>query len=129
MDGRARVVENRVACNNKGTEMSQSFSRRDALKGLALAVGAAGTLRSVREARADALPHLSPTDPTAQALGYHDDAKSVSAKDFPTYQAGQMCSTCMQLQGTAGDAYRPCNIFPGKAVNANGWCKVWVKKA
>jgi len=109
--------------------MSQSFSRRDALKGLALVVGAAGTLRSVREARADAPPHLSPTDPTAQALGYHDDAKSVSAKDFPTYQAGQMCNTCLQLQGNAGDAYRPCNIFPGKLVNANGWCKVWVKKA
>jgi hypothetical protein len=127
MDVRARVVDNRVASNNKGMEMSQSFSRRDALKGLAVVVGAAGTLRSVRGA--DALPHLSPTDPTAQALGYHDDAKSVSTKDFPTYQAGQMCSTCLQLQGTAGDAYRPCNIFPGKAVNANGWCKVWVKKA
>ena len=129
MDVHARVVENRVASNNKGIEMSQSFSRRDALKGLALVVGATGTLRSVREARADAPPHLSPTEPTAQALGYHDDAKSVSAKDFPTYQAGQMCSTCMQLQGNAGDAYRPCNIFPGKLVNANGWCKVWVKKA
>ena len=129
MDVRARVLENRVATNNKGSEMSQSFSRRDALKGLALVVGAAGTLHSVREARADALPHLAPTDPTAQALGYHEDAKSVSAKDFPTYQTGQMCSTCMQLQGNAGDAYRPCNIFPGKAVNANGWCQVWVKKA
>jgi hypothetical protein len=40
-----------------------------------------------------------------------------------------MCNTCLQLQGNAGDAYRPCNIFPGKLVNANGWCKVWVKKA
>lgn len=109
--------------------MSQSFSRRDALKGLALVVGAAGAMRSVREARADALPHLDPKDPTAQALGYHEESKTVDAKEFPTHQPTQLCSTCMQLQGKAGDPYRPCNIFPGKLVNANGWCKVWVQKA
>lgn len=108
--------------------MSQSFSRRDALKGLALVVGAAGALRSIQEARADALPHLDPADPTAQALGYHDSSKSVDAKAFPTHQANQVCNNCMQLQGNAADAYRPCNIFPGKLVNANGWCKVWVAK-
>lgn len=107
--------------------MSQSFSRRDALKGIALVVGAAGTMSRV--ARADTPPHLSPTDPTAQSLGYHEDATKVSTKDFPTYQPGQKCSTCLQLQGKDGDAWRPCNIFAGKLVNANGWCKVWVKKA
>src|SRR5271170_1243639 len=101
--------------------MSQSFSRRDALKGVALVVGAAGAMSRIREARADAPPHLSPTDPVAQSLGYHEDAKTVAAnaKDFPTYQAGQMCSTCLQLQGNAGDPWRPCNIFAGKLVNAN----------
>jgi len=108
--------------------MSHSLSRRDALKGIALVVaGAAGTARVARAA--DATPHLSPTDPTAKALNYHEDAKTVTAKDFPTYAPGQMCSTCMQLQGNAGDPWRPCNIFPGKLVNANGWCQVWVKKA
>jgi hypothetical protein len=109
--------------------MSQSFSRRDALKGIALVVGAAGAVRAIQPAQADAPPHLSPSDPTAQALAYTDNAKSVDAKAFPTYQAGQMCSTCLQLQGNAGDPWRPCNIFAGKLVNANGWCKVWVKKA
>ena len=108
--------------------MSHSLSRRDALKGIALVVGAAGVVaRDVRAA--DAPPHLTESDPTAQALGYHESAKTVTAKDFPTYQAGQMCSTCAQLTGNAGDAWRPCNIFAGKLVNANGWCKVWVKKA
>ena len=106
-----------------------SHSRRDALKQLVLVCGAAGALRLNQSAQADEAPHLSPTDPTAQALAYHEDAKSVDAKQFPTYQPGQTCSTCLQLQGKAGDAYRPCNIFPGKLVNANGWCKVWVKKA
>ncbi|HUA90176.1 MAG TPA: high-potential iron-sulfur protein [Steroidobacteraceae bacterium] len=111
--------------------MSQSFSRRDALKGLALVVSAAGAATAVRETYADAaaMPHLDPKDPTAQALHYHENAKTVDAKAFPTYAAGQMCSTCAQLQGKAGDPWRPCNIFAGKLVNANGWCQVWVKKA
>jgi hypothetical protein len=130
MDARGRLTENCLTTNNEGIPMSQSFSRRDALKGIALVVGAAGAMSRVREAHAaDPLPHLGPSDPTAQALAYHEDAKSVSAKDFSTYQAGQMCSTCAQLQGNPGDPWRPCAIFPGKLVNANGWCKVWVKKA
>jgi hypothetical protein len=127
MDGHAGLIENLPTTNNKGIPMSHSFSRRDALKGLALVVGAAGAV--VREVRADAVPHLSESDPTAQALGYHDSTTGITAKDFPTYQAGQTCTTCLQLQGNPGDAWRPCNIFPGKLVNANGWCKVWVKKA
>jgi hypothetical protein len=107
---------------------SNSISRRDALKRLALMCGAAGTLPAIAAQAAD-LPHLLPDDPTAKALGYHEDAKSVDVKKFPTYVAGQTCTTCLQLQGTAGAAYRPCNIFAGKVVNANGWCQVWVKKA
>jgi heat shock protein HslJ len=107
-----------------------SRSRRDALKQFVLLCGAAGALQVTRAAPAAAdAPHLSPSDPTAQALNYHEDAKTVDAKQFPTYQSGQMCSTCLQFQGTAGAAYGPCNIFAGKQVNANGWCKVWVKKA
>jgi hypothetical protein len=106
-----------------------SRSRRDALKQFVMLCGAAGALQTARPAQAADLPHLVATDPTAQALGYHEDAKTVSVSQFPTYQAGQMCSTCLQLQGTAGEAWRPCNIFAGKLVNANGWCKVWVKKA
>jgi hypothetical protein len=25
--------------------------------------------------------------------------------------------------------WRPCQIFPGKAVNANGWCSSWMHRA
>jgi hypothetical protein len=107
--------------------MSHSISRRDALKGIALVVTTGAV--TVRTAYADAPPHLSPSDPTAQSLGYHESAKTVDAKDFPTYKPDQKCATCMQFQGKAGDAWGPCNIFAGKAVNADGWCKVWVKKA
>jgi hypothetical protein len=106
-----------------------SHSRRDALKQFVSLCGAAGALQVSRSALAADAPHLALTDPTAQALAYHEDAKSVDAKQFSTYQPGQMCNTCLQLQGKEGDAFRPCNIFAGKLVNANGWCKVWVKKA
>jgi hypothetical protein len=110
--------------------MSQpdSISRRDALKRFVLMCGAASALPAIA-AQAAELPHLSPDDPTAKALGYHEEAKTVEPKKYPTYVAGQMCSNCQQLQGTAGEAYRPCNIFAGRVVNANGWCQVWVKKA
>jgi len=109
--------------------MSGSFSRREALKGLALLVGAAGSLRAARESQAAELVHLSPTDPAAVALGYHENAKKVDPKAFATYKPDQSCATCLQLQGAAGEAWRPCNLFPGKLVAAEGWCKVWVKRA
>lgn len=106
-----------------------SVSRRDALKQVMLLVGAAAAVRSVDSAHAADLPHLDPADPTAKALGYVNDAKSVDAKAFPMFKAGSACSNCMQFQGKAGDAWGPCSIFAGKQVNANGWCQVYVKKA
>lgn len=110
--------------------MTDSISRREAVKTLALAGGALLSLPATRSAcAADALPHVAPNDPTATALAYFEDAGKVDPKAFPTYKPEQKCSTCIQLQGKAGDAWRPCTLFPGKLVNANGWCKVWVKKA
>jgi hypothetical protein len=104
-------------------------SRRDALKHFVLLCGAAAVVTRAPETQAADLPHLTPDDPTAKALGYHDDAKTVDAKQFATFHPDQTCTTCLQLQGTAGEPWRPCTVFPGKAVNANGWCQVWVKKA
>jgi len=105
-----------------------SISRRDAVKQLVVLCGVAGALGTAVDARAADLPHLTPDDPAAKALGYYDDAKTVDPKRFATYQAGQTCNTCLQLQGTAGESWRPCSIFPGKAVNAGGWCQVWAKR-
>lgn len=108
--------------------MTQSLSRRDALKTLAMAGGAL-VATSARRADADGLPHVGAADPTAVALAYHEDATKVDAKTNPTYKPEQKCSNCVQLQGKAGDVWRPCNLFPGKLVHADGWCKVWVKRA
>ena len=108
--------------------MSEPLSRRAALKRLALLLGAAGAAEPGRPARAAELPHLSASDPNAMALGYHDQAATVDAGQFPTYRRGQSCDTCLQLQGKEGDVWRPCNLFPGQLVDAGGWCRVWVPK-
>jgi hypothetical protein len=108
--------------------MSEPISRRDALLKLALLAGGAGSLCARQRAMAADQPHLTTTDPTAMALGYHENASTVDAKQFTSYQPGQTCSTCLQLKGDAGQMWRPCNLFPGKLVNANGWCRVWVKR-
>lgn len=107
--------------------MSESMNRREALAALATA---AGTLVAAASARAadTKLPRVAEADPTAVALAYFEDGSKVDAKKFPTYKPEQRCSNCLQLQGNAGDAWRPCNLFPGKLVAANGWCKVYVKK-
>lgn len=108
--------------------MTDSLSRRDALKKLAVLVGAAGVAGGARRAAAAELPHLDMKDPNAVALAYHDDASQVDPKQFQTYRPGQRCDTCLQLQGQAGQPWRPCNLFPGQLVSASGWCRVWVPK-
>ena len=102
---------------------ANSFSRRDALKEFVLLCGAAGALAAAVRRRRPTYRICRPTDPTAKALGYTQDAKTVDMKKFPTYAAGQMCSTCLQFQGKPAMPMAPCNIFAGKLVNANGWCR------
>ena len=94
------------------------------------AVTAAGYLvQSSREARAEDLPHLSADDPMASAMKYTEDASTVDVASRTNPAADQSCVNCALLQGNDGDAWRPCQIFPGKAVAAAGWCSVWAPKA
>lgn len=102
------------------------FDRRRLLKGALL--GALGTAAFPELVRAAAPANLPESDPTAQALGYHENAAKVDAKAFPTFKPSQKCSNCLQLQAGTGN-YHPCNLFPGKLVNVNGWCKVWAQKS
>lgn len=94
------------------------------------AVAAAGCLvYPGREARADDLPHLAEDDPMAKAMKYTHDASTVDAASRTNKAAEQNCANCALIQGNDGDEWRPCQIFPGKAVSANGWCSVWAPKA
>ena len=94
------------------------------------AVAAAGTFAvSGREALAQDLPQLSEDDPTAKAMKYTHDASTVDPGSRNNPAADQTCANCALIQGNDGDAWRPCQIFPGKAVAAAGWCSVWAPKA
>lgn len=93
------------------------------------AAAAAGCLAQPNhEARADDLPHLSEDDPMAMAMKYTNDASTVDPASRNNPAADQVCVNCSLAQGTAGDAWLPCQIFPGKSVAAKGWCSVWAPK-
>ncbi|MDW8479605.1 MAG: high-potential iron-sulfur protein [Xanthomonadales bacterium] len=104
-------------------------SRRRLIRLAVVGLAAAPLLpRLVGEARAS-LPRLEETDPTAAALGYRHDTTQVDQAKYPNHRPDQNCANCNLVQGAEGEAWRPCAIFPGKLVNANGWCAAWVKKA
>ena len=94
----------------------KSVNRRDFLK-LSGTTVIGLTLGGVA-LRAQAQEQLSADDPTAKALNYTPSSTVEGAK----------CANCMYVQGADGEQHRPCNIFPNKLVNADGWCSAWVKK-
>jgi hypothetical protein len=103
------------------------YPRRTVLKGALLGVAAIPVAALVGD-RAEAAVILDVNDPQAKSLGYVEDASKVDPKANPNYKPGQICANCMQAQVKAGEKHIPCNIFPGKLVAADGWCKVWVKR-
>jgi hypothetical protein len=104
------------------------FPRRTLLKGALLGVAAVPVTALLGRAEAAAGP-VDPNEPQAKSLGYVPDATKVDAKANPNYKPGQHCGNCLQAPSAkAGDAMVACNIFAGRMVSANGWCKVYVKK-
>ncbi|MEX2125408.1 MAG: high-potential iron-sulfur protein [Woeseia sp.] len=94
------------------------------------AVAAAGCfLRPGTPAHAQDLVQIAEDDPVAQSLKYTHDASTVDPATRANPAAEQHCANCALLQGTEGEQWRPCQIFPGKLVNADGWCSVWAPKA
>ena len=105
--------------HEKSLPVEDTESRRRFLK---LAAGAAAAALAVgslpRLARAADAPHVAESDPTAKALGYVADAGTT--KD-PKHKAGDVCANCQFYSG-ASSGFGPCQLFPGKAVSAKGWC-------
>ncbi|MDH3374101.1 MAG: high-potential iron-sulfur protein [Gammaproteobacteria bacterium] len=94
------------------------------------ALAAAGCMaNSGRQVFAQDLPQVTEDDPMAAAMKYTHDASTVDPGSRSKPDAEQNCANCALVQGNDGDTWRPCQIFPGKTVNANGWCTVWAPKA
>ncbi len=106
------------------------LSRRRFLSNVAVAVVPVTAITFRRDARAQDMPHVELDDPTAQALLYVHDAANVDTSNpaAARYMPGQTCSNCVQIQGEEGAEWRPCPLFPGKLVHADGWCSVWAQK-
>ena len=64
-------------------------------------------------------PKVELEDPTAKALAYVHESPD----------ATKLCVGCQLYTGAADSEWGPCAIFPGKLVNAKGWCKSWIVKA
>ena len=97
---------------------------------LITSVGVASTFAlGSRVALAADAPKVAESDPTAQALGYKEDATKVDKAKFAVYKPGSLCENCKFWTGKQGDAYGPCGLFPGKATAAKGWCSGYSPKA
>jgi len=105
------------------------LSRRRFLRNAAVAFPI-GVVVLESTASAQEVPHLALDDPTAVALGYVHDAKTVDKTNQlnSRYEDGQSCTTCALLQGEPDAEWRPCAIFPGKLVAKAGWCRTWSPK-
>ncbi len=90
-----------------------------------VAVGTTAVMASQAMAQAK----LGEKDPQAVALGYFADTNKVDAKKFPKHTAAQKFLNCQLYTGKATDANGGCALFPGKLVAGNGWCTAYVKKA
>ncbi len=103
------------------------IARRQFMK-LSAAAAAGYLVHPGSEAQAQDLPRITEDDPVGMALKYTHDASTVDPALRTQPAAEQSCANCVQLQGDEGEEWRPCAIFVGKLVNANGWCSVWVPK-
>lgn len=111
--------------------MSQTSSRRRFIM-MTLLAGSGAALAPWMQSHAQGMPLITEDDPTAQAMGYHQDAGAVDTAKFPRRAgdegAKQFCNNCALYQGAADAEQAGCAIFPGKAVKAQGWCNAWAPK-
>ncbi|HET7330139.1 high-potential iron-sulfur protein [Dyella sp.] len=99
-------------------------SRRRFLQLVVVTMGGACMGGLSMRAHADELPHLTDADPTAKAMNYIEDAND---SKNALYKAGSTCANCQFYHGP-DVGYGTCQLFPGKAVNAKGWCTSYTPK-
>lgn len=101
------------------------FTRRQLLQAAALLTPVAIT--GCTPAAQSGTTALRAEDPVARSLLYYPNSRQVPA-DHPlagNHSPSQTCASCIHVRGNSGDRLRPCPIFPGRLVNAEGWCSIW----
>ncbi len=115
---------------------SINISRRQVLKSAVSGIAVASVSTIIPVLNANAAHHemekLDENNPAAMGLGYKHDATKVDTSKYPNRagEAGatQFCRNCNLYLEDEKAAWGGCRIFPGKLVNANGWCTAWVLK-
>lgn len=97
-------------------------TRRGMLRLIGATIVCAGTSRLGLLPAAEELPHLTDANPAAASLDYTEDTGTVDARKFPKHTLEQRCANCRFFQAASGVQYAPCRLYPGNAVNENGWC-------
>jgi len=126
-NSRATLEGSNSNCPARNLMIGSPLSRRTLVK-YCLTAGLGGSALALWPTRNAAAAALDPNDPSAKALGFVSDSKTVDAASNPTFKPAQRCASCAQYQGKASDPQAACSIFGGKTVPAGGWCKVWVQK-
>ena len=106
------------------SEKYSSEGRRRFLRGATAGVIAVPIFGLLGSRQAHAAEKLDPNSSQAKALSYVHDASEASGN--AAFQEGANCANCVQWTGGSKE-WGGCNIFPGKLVNANGWCAAWAK--
>ena len=107
-----------------------TLSRRELLKTAASAAAALGAVQLGWADETEKLPHLTDSNPAAASLEYTEDTNTVDARKFPKHTAAQRCANCryFEIASVRSGPYAPCQLYPGNAVNINGWCAGYVAK-
>lgn len=75
---------------------------------------------------------VSESDPTAQALGFHQDAKDTDFNLYPDRKSAQakhyVCLSCAQFT-PLNEGWGKCNILTAGVVSTKGWCSAFSKKS
>ncbi|TGL21739.1 high-potential iron-sulfur protein [Leptospira yanagawae] len=75
---------------------------------------------------------VAENDPTAQALGFHQNANDTDFTLFPDRKLpnakNQICQNCSQFT-KVNDGWGKCNILSAGVVSTKGWCSAWSKKS
>ena len=111
----------------------KGISRRRLLQTVVVApvvmTGCATTVTEEATVTEEEVPLLRATDPVARSLAYFPNTRDVPA-DNPlaaTHDVNQKCANCVHGRGSAGPGRIQCPTFPGRTVNADGWCSLWAQ--